>query len=326
MSARLRKVTRDDLTIVRKRRGRGFCFLDATGKLVCDAVFKQRMADLAIPPAWRDVHVAPRANDHIQCVGIDEAGRAQYIYHPDWEVRRSARKQRRLAALSAALPRIRRRVRKDLGAPVGSAELAQAIAVALIDRTAMRVGSEQYLRANGTRGAATLFSRDVVVDGDRVELAFVAKGGKRTAYALKDRALADAIARIKVLPGKRLLVYRDADGIVPLRTRTINTYLRQITGADISAKDFRTLRASALAAEVLASMEPGASESARKRQIAGVARQVAEVLRNTPAISRKSYIAPALFQLFDSGKLQVLWSAARGRAEERLVILLAEVA
>ena len=322
MAGKLKMVTRADLTIARQRRGRGFCFRDAEGALVCDEPFKARIAELAIPPAWRDVRVAPDARAHIQCVGTDEAGRVQYIYHPDWEARRSARKLRRLALLAAALPRIRRRVRKDLGAPAGSIALAQAIAVSLIDRTAMRVGSEEYLRENGTRGAATLFVADVSVTGSRIAVAFLAKGGKQVRYELKDSKLADAIARIAALPGKRLLVHYESDTLVALGTRAVNDYLRRISGVDISAKDFRTLRASALAAEALAKLEPGHSESARKRQMASVARDVAEVLQNTPAISRKSYIAPALFQLFDSGQLQSLWSGTSGRSEQRLEALL----
>ena len=186
----------------------------------------------------------------------------------------------------------------------------------------MRVGSEEYLRENGTRGAATLFVADVSVTGSRIAVAFLAKGGKQVRYELKDSKLADAIARIAALPGKRLLVHYESDTLVALGTRAVNDYLRRISGVDISAKDFRTLRASALAAEALAKLEPGHSESARKRQMASVARDVAEVLQNTPAISRKSYIAPALFQLFDSGQLQSLWSGTSGRSEQRLEALL----
>lgn len=319
---RLRKVTRDDLTIARQKRGRGFCFRDADGRLVCDAAFKVRIGELAIPPAWRNVRVAPWANAHIQCVGTDEAGRVQYIYHPDWELRRSERKLRRLASLSAVVPRVRRRVRRDLAAEAGSIELAQAIAVALIDATGMRIGSQAYLRQNGTRGAATLFARDVKVSGKHIEIDFPAKGGKPAHYELANEPLAKALQRIMTLPGKRLLVHREGKKLVALRTRAINDYLRLISGVDISAKDFRTLRASALAAEALARIEPGASDSARKRQIAGVAREVSEMLLNTPAISRKSYIAPSLFKLFDSGRLQQLWSNATGRPEVRLHAIL----
>lgn len=310
MAKKLIKVGRDDLTVVRQRRGRGFCYRDAGGTLVCDAAFRARMADLAIPPAWRDVQIAREPRAHIQCIGTDEAGRVQYIYHPDWEARRSAKKQRRLAALTAVLPRIRRRVRRDLDAEAGSIELAQAIAVALIDATAMRVGRERYLEENGTRGAGTLYARDVTVEGNEVCTHFIAKGGKPADYCFSDKKLAAAIARIKTLKAKRLLAWRDADGKVrPLKTGMINAYLREVGGVAVSAKDFRTLHASARAAEALAGMPPAPSESARKRQIASVARDVAAFLRNTPMICRKSYIAPCLFRLFDEGRLQRLWLA-----------------
>lgn len=323
MAGKLTMVTRADLTIAREKRGKGFCYRTADGALVCDKPFKARVSRLAIPPAWRDVRVAPDARAHIQAVGTDEAGRVQYIYHPDWEARRSARKLRRLALLAAALPRIRRRVRKDLSAEAGSVELAQAIAVTIIDKTAIRVGSEEYLKEHGTRGAATLFVRDVTVTSDELVIDFPAKGGKQAQYTLRDKQLALAVQRIAGLAGKRLLVHWEGEALVPLHPGTINSYLHRISGADISAKDFRTLRASTLAAQALAQLEPGRSDSARKRQIAGVARDVAEVLHNSPAISRKSYIAPALFQLFDSGELHLLWSGASGRPEERLGVVLA---
>src|SRR5690606_12439916 len=199
---------------------------------------------------------------------------------------------------------LRRRISQALSAPTGSRELALAIAAALIDKTAMRVGREKYLEANGARGAGTLYARDVQVNGDEVCMAFDAKGGKRAEYCVTDPRLADAISRIKTLPRKRLLGFRDDRGNVrPIKTRAIDDFLRELSGVESSAKDFRTLHASAMAGEALAQLEVGRSETARRRQMAQVARQVSEVLRNTPAICRKSYIAPCLFKLFDDGKL-----------------------
>jgi DNA topoisomerase I len=329
---RLTRIGRDGLTLVRQRRGKGFCYRDGEGALISDAATRDRIKSLGIPPAWHDVRIAPHPRAHIQALGVDEAGRDQYIYHPDWELRREDKKQRRLAALTAALPRLRRRVEAALAAEAGSRDLALAIAVALIDRTAMRLGREKYLEISGTRGAGTLFSRDVRVNGDDVTIRFDAKGGKRAEYSLTDPRLADAVRRILTLPGKRLLVWRDEAGKVrPIKTGAINAYLRELAGADISAKDFRTLHASALAAEALARMEVGQSDTARRRQMAQVAREVADVLRNTPAISRKSYIAPCLFKLFDDGKLKQMWEAAgKGRPgllqrERRLGVVLTAV-
>jgi DNA topoisomerase-1 len=329
---RLVKVARSDLTIIRQRRGKGFCYFDSTGALVADPAIKARVQALGIPPAWKDVRISARPNGHIQALGKDEAGREQYVYHADWELRREGKKVKRLSLMTAVLPRLRKQVQQDLLAPAGSRELALAIGVALIDRTAMRVGREKYLEANGTRGAGTLFSRDVRVSGDDVVIAFDAKGGKRAEYGFTDAGLAQAIARIKTIPGKRLLVFRNAEGAIkPIKTSALNAYMREVTGIEISAKDFRTLRASSLAAESLAKLDTGKSASARKRQMAQVAREVSEVLKNTPAICRKSYITPCLFKLFDEGKLQDLWSSAGpGRAgllqrEKRLAAVLASV-
>ena len=327
---RLVRIGRDGLTLTRQRRGKGFCYRDADGALVSDAATRARIKALGIPPAWTDVRIAPNPKAHIQVLGVDEAGRDQYIYHPEWELRRDSKKQRRLAALTSVLPRLRRKMAEALGAETGSRELALAIAVALIDKTAMRVGREKYLESNGTRGAGTLYARDVQVNGDEVCMAFDAKGGKRAEYCLNDNRLADAVSRIKTLPGKRLLVWRDEAGKVrPIKTGAINAWLRELAGVDISAKDFRTLHASALAAEALAQLDAGGSEAARRRQMAQVAKQVSEVLRNTPVISRKSYIAPCLFKLFDSGKLKDMWdTAGKGRngllqREKRLAVVLA---
>jgi len=313
MATRLIHAGAGALTIRRQRRGKGYCYLDAGGELICDSAAKARISALGIPPAWEEVRIAHHPRAHIQATGRDAAGRVQYIYHPDWEERRLARKQNQLTLLTTALPAVRRRVSRDLGAEAGTPELALAIAVALIDRTAMRVGREKYLKVSGTRGAGTLFSRDVRVSGTRVALAFPAKSGKAAQYELSDRRLADAIARIKPLTGKRLLVYRDAAGTLrPITGEMINAYLETVGHAHITAKDFRTLHASALAGEELAALDPGASASARKRQMMAVTRKVAEFLRNTPAISRKSYIAPCLFKLFDDGRLQTLWSDGKG--------------
>jgi len=327
--ARLVTVGRDGLTIRRQKSGKGFCYRAADGSLICDKETKDRIRALGIPPAWTEVQLAHHPRAHIQAIGKDAAGRLQYIYHPDWEEKRLARKQNQLALLTTALPTVRRRVARDLSAPAGSPELALAIAIALIDRTAMRIGREKYLRQSGTRGAGTLFTRDVEVSGGRLRLEFPAKSGKKARYEVADRRLAKAVARIRKLTGRRLLVYRDAEGTIrPITGEMINAYLNDAAHAHVTAKDFRTLHASALAGAELAEIEPAASPSARKRQMAAVARDVADFLGNTPAISRKSYIAPALFKLFDDGTLRTLWERSGGasglrRPETRLAEVLA---
>ena len=308
---RLKTVTRDALIVRRERHGAGHAYLDQEGKAWPRGELRDRAQHLGIPPAKTEVHVAPDPLMHIQACGIAAAGRVQYVNPPEWEARRTRKKQKQLAMLTEALPRIRRHVTEDLGADAGSKTLARAIGVALIDRTAMRIGRERYLDARGTRGAGTLFTRDVAVTGDTITLKFPAKSGKVASYVLTDERLADAIAKVKSIPGKRLLMYRDDEGAAhALRTDELNRYLREISGSRVTAKDFRTLHASALAAEALAKLEPGESISARKRQAAGVAKTVAAFLRNTPAITRKSYIAPCLFSMFEKAKLADLWAAA----------------
>jgi DNA topoisomerase I len=311
---RLKRVTRDDLIVRRVRHGRGHAIFDADGKPWPKGELRERALHLGIPPAWTEVRIAPEPNMHIQACGLDAAGRVQYIYHADWEAKRTLKKQKQLALLTGALPRIRRHVNEDLEAETGSRTLALAIGVALIDRTAMRIGRERYLDARGTRGAGTLYSRDVTARGDEIVVAFPAKSGKRAEYTLTDARLAAAIAKIKTIAGRRLLMYRDDEGKArAIRTEELNRYLREIAGAPVTAKDFRTLHASAMAAEALAKIEPGDSPTARKRQLAGVTKEVASFLRNTPAITRASYIAPCLFTLFDKAKLSDLWASVDGR-------------
>jgi DNA topoisomerase-1 len=311
---RLKRVARDQLIVRRVRHGRGFAFQDADGRTWPKGELRDRALHLGIPPAWTEVRIAPEPNMHIQACGLDAAGRVQYIYHTDWEAKRTRKKQHQLALLAMALPRIRRHVNEDLGAETGSRTLALAIGVALIDRTAMRIGRERYLDARGTRGAGTLYSRDVSAKGDEIAVTFPAKSGRLAEYTLRDARLAAAIANVKAIPGKRLLMYRDDAGKArAIRTEELNRYLREIAGAPVTAKDFRTLHASAMAAEALARIEPGDSVTARKRQLAGVTKEVASFLRNTPAITRASYIAPCLFTLFDKAKLSDLWASVDGR-------------
>lgn len=314
--ARLKSVGRDELVVRRVRHGTGHAYLDGEGRTWPRGELRERALHLGIPPAWTEVRVAPDPQMHIQACGIDTAGRVQYIYHPDWEKRRARKKEKQLAMLTNALPRIRRRVHDDLEAEAGSRALALAIGVALIDRTAMRIGRERYLDASGTRGAGTLFSRDVSVKGETITLNFPAKSGKAASYTLSDAPLAAAIAKVKTIPGKRLLMYRDEHGTAhAIRTEELNRYLREIAGARVTAKDFRTLHASALAGEALAKLEPAPSASARRRQVAGVAKSVAAFLRNTPTITRKSYIAPCLFAMFEKATLAEMWAAASDRRD-----------
>jgi DNA topoisomerase-1 len=333
--ARLRHVSSEALTVSRQRRGRAFSYFDAAGEPIRDREAIRRFRDLAVPPAWQEVRLSPDARSHIQATGVDGAGRLQYIYHAEWQRRRERKKLRQLTMLAAALPRIRRRVRRDLDAEAGSRELALAVGVALIDRTAMRVGRERYLSAHGTRGAGTLFARDVSVHGDRVRIRFPAKSGKQAVYDLDDPVLASAIVRLKAVAGRYLLMWWDETGAArPIRTEGLVAYLHDIAGDRVTPKDFRTLHASALAGEALARLERGETPTRRKRQLGEVVRTVAAFLQNTPAVCRGSYIAPCLFELFESGRLTATWADAAAppnghglrQREARLAALLEAVA
>lgn len=304
-----------DLSITRKRSGKGFFYADAKGRRITDAGVVERIDALAIPPAYEDVRIAANARCHLQAVGRDEAGRVQYRYHPDWTAVRETRKVERLDQVIEALPKLRRAVARDMASPTLSRAKALATAVALIDETHIRVGSEAYVRSNKAHGASTLLKRHVRVRGDSVELAFRGKGGKDIASRFRSPKLARAVGRVGSLPGRRLFQYRDDDGKVRRITAVdVNAYLREVTGLAVTAKDLRMLGASANAAEQLIELEPSPSETGRNRQLGVVMRAVSERLSNTPAVVRKSYVHAVVVEAFASGALRKAYDGARGRS------------
>lgn len=299
------------LTIARRRRGRGFVYLDGKGRSIREPKVLDRIAALAVPPAYREVRIAADPKAHLQAVGRDEAGRLQYRYHPGWEAVREAHKLERLAATLSALPRLRARVRADLSRHMLAREKALACAVAIMDGAHIRVGCEDYLRLSGSRGAATLMKDDVEIGSRRIELAFRAKGGKEASCAIEDAALARALGRLAQLPGRRLVKYVDGDGTRPITARDINLYLAAASGRPMTAKDLRQRAGCTLACERFLAIEPGPSETARKRQVAGVMRAVSEILGNTPAVARKSYVAALVVDAFLDGRLKEIHRRAR---------------
>jgi DNA topoisomerase I len=314
----------DALSIRRRRCGSGFIYLDEDGRRIVDADVLSRIRALAIPPNYRDVRIAASAKAHLQAVGTDEAGRTQYRYHPRWEDVREDSKVDRLAAIARCIGRIRRRIRRDMRRPVGSRRKAAATLVMLLDRTHIRIGSEDYVHSGRSRGAATLLKRNVTVSGAELKLRFPAKGGRMFECALRAPALARAVSELCELPGRRLFQYRDAHGRRRHLTSTeANAYLRGIAGAPVTAKDFRTLAATADAACRLAEMEPAEKPTHRRRQIAGVVREVSVLLGNTPAVARKSYVHRELVRAFEDGRLAELAARAvrsgRGNIGEDLV-------
>lgn len=313
--AGLRMATPRDLSIVRKRAGKGFFYLDKSGGRIGDEGVLERIRSLAVPPAYEEVRVAADPRCHLQAVGKDEAGRVQYRYHPDWDTVRETRKVERLDRVIEALPKLRRAVARDMASPRLSRKKALAAAVALIDETHIRVGCEAYVRSNKAHGASTLLKRHVSVKGESVELSFRGKGGKEVTGRIRSGRLARAIGRVGSLPGRRLFQYRDHRGDVRRITSVdVNAYLREITGLAITAKDLRQLGASATAAEQLVALEPHANETGRRRQLATVMRAVSDRLSNTPAVVRKSYVHAVVVEAFASGALKKAYDGARGRA------------
>lgn len=310
----LRLATPDELTIRRQRRGRGFIYLSERGTQITDKTTLQRIRSLAIPPAYEDVRIAADPDAHLQATGRDEAGRTQYRYHPGWEDVREERKVERLAEFCAALPRIRRRVANDLKRPAPSRRKALAAVILLIDETNIRIGGEDYVHSGRSRGAATLLKRNVARNGDRLCLTFRGKGGQQFRCEVASPALLEAYEELLALRGARLFQYRNGSGkLRPVTAADVNLYLQEVSGTSISAKDFRTLAATSAAAERLLKQEPAPSSTARRRQIAGVMREISELLGNTPTVARKSYVHRRLITAFEQGELARLFRRKRSR-------------
>jgi DNA topoisomerase I len=326
----LNYVATDELTIRRLRHGRGFRYIAANGTPLRREE-SQRLAALAVPPAYVDVLYAPDPRAHIQAIGRDAAGRLQYRYHPDWQQVREMRKARRLASLAEVLPQIRRSIARHLGVRAPTRAFTLSAVIELVTRSAIRPGSEQYARLRGTRGAATLLKSNVSVCGETVRLCFRAKGGKRFDKEVHAPRLVAAIAALRQLPGRRLFQYRSDDGALrQASARDVNRFLREIAGAEISLKDFRTLLASIAVLDALARAAPATSKRARRRQVLDAIRQAADDLGNTPAICAKSYVHETVVNAFEDGALeqfaeQLRSSRSNSRSEKVLAQIAAQV-
>ena len=304
-SAKLRYVSRDALTIQRRRNDEGYVYHAADGSEITDKVTLERFAALAVPPAYEDVFFAPDERAHLQAVGRDAAGRLQYRYHPEWEKVREARKAARLAEFAAVLPKIRRAVAQHLASTEPSRNFALAAAIELVAGSAIRPGSEEYARKNGTRGAATLLKSNVRVTGDMITLIFRAKGGKDVRKEFSSPRLVAALGVLRSLPGGRLFQYRDESGTIKRVTaRDVNAFLREMAGTNVSLKDFRTLCASAAVLDTLARTVPAESPRKRRKQVLEAVKAAAEELANTPAVCRRSYVHETVVTAFEKGVLE----------------------
>jgi DNA topoisomerase-1 len=301
--------------IRRMRSGRGFRYVDAQGRTVRDGATLQRIRSLAIPPAYTEVWICASAKGHLQAVGRDARGRRQYRYHPLWRQQRDAHKFDRLVRFTHALPALRRRLRQDLALPGLPRDKAIATAVAVLGSTLLRVGNETYQRQNGSYGLTTLRSRHVRLRGASLRLQFQGKGGLMHEVDVSDARLVRLLRAMHELPGQRLFQYRDADGrLQPLGSADVNAYLAAAMGGDFTAKDFRTWGATCAAFRLLAGIAcpQDCSEAEAVRIRNAVICEVARLLGNTPAVCRKSYVDPCLFEGWRAGSLQAVACKARG--------------
>jgi DNA topoisomerase I len=302
---RLRRVDCSDAGIVRRKRGRGFAYYFAdTDERVSDPDMLAHIRDLVIPPAWKDVWVCPYTNGHIQAVGTDAAGRKQYIYHPQWRARRDQQKFDRMLDFARSLPRMRTACTRHLERETLDRERVLACATRLLDHGFFRIGTESYAEKNQTYGLATMEKRHVRLKGDIIIFDYAAKGNRRRVQSIVEPLVYEVVAALKKRRGgsQELLAYKNGRVWVDVRSSDINDYIREVTGGDFTAKDFRTWNATVLAAVAVAvSGEAAKSRTARKRAISRAVQEVGHYLGNTPAVCRASYIDPRVFDRYRSG-------------------------
>jgi len=307
----------------RMRSGKGFRYVDPEGHAVRDKDTLARIRSLAIPPAYRDVWICRRANGHLQACGRDARGRKQYRYHPRWKEVRDARKFDRIVAFAAALPRLRRALRRDLAREGLGREKVLAIVVSVLADTLLRIGNAEYAKDNRSFGLTTLRNRHVeFLGGGRAHLRFRGKSGLEHDVVLDDARLTKLMRRCQQLPGQMLFQYLDDDGQQqPVDSGMVNDYLREAMGADFTAKDFRTWGGTLVAIRQLAQREIPLREDGEVKVTAvpavrnEVIKEVAELLGNTPAVCRKSYIDPTVFECWEDGRLQRAVASARGERQ-----------
>ena len=316
-SAGLRYVDDSSPGIRRRRAGRGFRYLDADDKPVGDESTIERINALAIPPAWSDVWICPRPNGHIQATGRDVRGRKQYRYHDRWREVRDAAKYERMLGFGAALPRIREQIDSDLRRKGLVREKVVAAVVALLDQTLIRVGNQEYARDNQSFGLTTMRDRHVKIEGGTIHFEFRGKSGKDHSVDLSDRRLARVVKRCQEIPGYDLFQYFDDDGERhTVESGDVNSYLQEVSGAEYTAKDFRTWAGTVTALLALEQEGPFGSQTEARRKLSRAIEQVAAQLGNTPAVSRSSYIHPAVLELYLRGGLFDALTAAAERAEQ----------
>jgi DNA topoisomerase IB len=303
-SVRLRRVDCSKPGITRRRRGRGFEYLEAGGTRVEDEEVLARIRELAIPPAWTEVWICTHPNGHLQATGIDDAGRKQYLYHPRWRERRDQQKFEEMLDFARTLPRLRKVIKRDLRSEELGRRQVLACALRLLDRGFFRIGSEDYAEQNDSYGLATILKSHVSIEPKSVRFDYIAKSGQRRFQEIFDPHVRHVVSKLKGRRGgsEELLAYKSRGRWVDLTSGDINEYVKEATGGDFSAKDFRTWNGTMLAAVAL-SIDAASNGSVRptKRAITEAVKTVALFLGNTPAVARSSYIDPRVFDRYLSG-------------------------
>ena len=300
--AGLRYTTDAKPGIRRKGQGKGFIYLTADGSRVKDNATLARIKHLVIPPAWTEVWISRYANGHIQATGRDARGRKQYRYHEDWQHQRDENKFGRMIAFARALPRMRRRVKRDLARHGMPREKVLATVVRLLEATLIRVGNEEYARQNHSYGLTTMRNRHARVSRGQIEFSFRGKSGKQHEISVRDPQLARIVRRCQEMPGQELFCYEDESGQTrDVTSQDVNEYLREISGGDFTAKDYRTWAGTVLAAIALREFEIVATQKQAKKNIGTAIEAVAQTLGNTPAVCRKCYIHPTILDSYLAG-------------------------
>ncbi len=300
--AGLRYVSDDRPGYTRKRKGDDFEYLDLEGKPIKDEQRLLRIKRLAIPPAYTEVWICPVPNGHLQATGRDARRRKQYRYHERWREVRDENKYEKMALFGEALPRIRKRVEADINLPGLPKNKVLATVVQLLERTFIRVGNEEYARENKSFGLTTMRDHHVDVKGSKMTFHFRGKSGVMHEVDVRDKKIARIVSKLQDLPGQELFQYVDDDGKrCDLTSQDVNDYLREITGQDFTAKDFRTWAGTVLAAMALNHLGPGQTKKEQKANIKNAVTAVSKLLGNTPAICRKCYVHPAVFESYLSG-------------------------
>jgi len=303
-SAGLRYVSDEQPGIARVKAGEGFSYRKSNGSTITDERTLERIRKLAIPPAWTDVWICNAADGHLQATGRDVRGRKQYRYHPRFREVREETKYEHMMAFARALPDIRRAIGEHMALRGLPREKVLATVVHLLETTLIRVGNDDYVKENKSYGLTTLRNQHVAVEGTQLRFNFKGKSGKTWRLQIRDRRVAKVVRACQELPGQRLFQYTDDDGeLREVTSSDVNAYLREITGREITAKDFRTWAGTVMAAMALQEVETAETQAAAKKNVRAAIERVAARLGNTPAICRKCYVHPEVLQAYAEGQL-----------------------